>query len=140
MNKEEARKKIEKWLMGIPKSERDVPYFEIPRRDGSQMVSPQQAMDELSKNQRELNYIAKHIIDQLDPETDTELESKNAEMLIEEQIKSKLNSMTEEEKNRPFIMFWDGSKPLPYKELVKTKRYKQIMLNYYQHLIRKLSQ
>jgi len=103
MNKEKAREKIEKWLEGIPKSEMDMPYFEIPRRDGSQMVSTRRAIEKLSKDQKILNFIADKIVDQLDPNTDTPLIADNVDDVIKAQFDERYKALPEEYKKRPLF-------------------------------------
>lgn len=100
MDKELAKEKIAKWLESIPKSERDIPYFKIPRREGSQLVSPQKAVEKLSKEQKALNYIAEKITDQINPDTETKLIPEDIDDLVMAQLMARLENMPPEFKER----------------------------------------
>jgi len=107
MDKELAKKKIEDWVKRIPASEKNVPYFHIPRRDGVQVVSPEKAIKKLSKDQKTENFIASKVSDQLDPETEAQLIPEDTDELVKKQLQTRLDSMTDEFKKN-FRVRTDG--------------------------------
>jgi hypothetical protein len=148
IDKDKARKKIERWLKKIPKSEHDIPYFKI----GNSFLTPDEAIAILKDKPKEKDAgiqglsASDEITDQLDSGTPTPIAVDTPEDLVIEQVKARIQKLSPEDRNQvcvgrlgqPVAYSMQGLLDAINENTADGIEFKNAMVNYYKIVIKRL--